>query len=182
MEILKTEIPGLFHIKNFHATDTRGFFVKTFHKEVFSEAGISFSLAESFYSVSHRAVVRGMHFQEPPYAQAKLVCCVSGEIEDVVLDIRVGSPTYGKALGFRLSGTNYQALFIPEGLAHGFQSLQDGSITLYYVNQVNVPTCDKGIRYDSFGYPWPLSPGPISRRDLQWPPLKDFVSPYFFNS
>lgn len=182
MEILKTEIPGLLQIKNFRANDTRGLFVKTFHKEAFSEAGISFSVAESFYSVSHRAVVRGMHFQEPPFAQAKLICCVSGEIEDVILDIRVGSPTFGKALGFRLSGSNCQALFIPEGLAHGFQSLRNGSITLYYVNKVNVPTSDKGIRYDSFGYPWPLPPGPISPRDLRWPSFKDYYSPFFFNS
>lgn len=182
MEILKTEIPGLLHIKNFHAEDIRGLFVKTFHKEAFSEAGIRFSLAESFYSVSHRAVVRGMHFQVPPFAQVKLVCCLSGEIEDVVLDIRKGSPTYGKALGFRLSGANCQALFIPEGLAHGFQSIQDGSITLYYVSHINVPAYDKGIRYDSFGYDWPLPPGPISVRDLQWPPLKDFDSPFLFTS
>lgn len=181
MQFLTTPLPGLLLIRNFTAKDARGLFVKTYHRNAFREAGLDFEIAESFYSFSARGVVRGMHYQEPPYAHAKLVCCPQGEIEDVVLDLRFGSPTYGQSFAVRLSGTNRQALFIPEGFAHGFQALEDQSLTLYYVSHENVPAADKGLRWDSFGHIWPLSPSIISPRDQGWPPFSEhFSSPFTF--
>lgn len=181
MRILTTPLPGLFLIENFSAEDTRGIFVKTFNRQAFRKAGLNFDVAESFYSFSALGALRGMHYQEPPNAHAKLVCCPLGEIEDVVLDLRCGSPTYGQSYAVRLNATNRKALFIPIGFAHGFQALQDQSLTLYYVSLENVPAADKGIRWDSFGHAWPMAPSVISERDRQWPPFsQDFSSPFHF--
>jgi dTDP-4-dehydrorhamnose 3,5-epimerase len=181
MQLLTTPLPGLLLIQNFAAQDDRGLFVKTYHRQAFREAGLEFEVAESFYSFSTLGVIRGMHYQAPPYAHAKLVCCPLGEIEDVVLDLRHESPTFGQHYAVRLSASNRLALFIPVGMAHGFQALQDHSLTLYYTSHENVPAADKGIRWDSFGHQWPLPPTVISPRDQNWPSFSEhFTSPFSY--
>lgn len=181
MQLLTTPLPGLLLIQNFAAEDERGLFVKTYHRHAFLDAGLKFEVAESFYSSSSRGVIRGMHYQEPPYAHDKLVCCPLGEIEDVVLDLRRGSPTFGQSYAVRLSSANRLALYIPAGMAHGFQALEDHSLTLYYTSHENVPSADKGLRWDSFGHNWLLPPTVISPRDQNWPPFSEhFSSPFYF--
>ncbi|MCX7648964.1 MAG: dTDP-4-dehydrorhamnose 3,5-epimerase family protein [Flavobacteriales bacterium] len=179
MELLKTPLPGLLLVRNFTASDPRGLFVKTFRADVFVSAGLNFQIRESFYSISQAGVIRGMHFQKPPYGQAKLVCCPAGEVEDVVLDIRKGSPTYGRYWSVRLTAENALGLFIPEGFAHGFQAIKDQSLMVYYVSCENQPEVDMGLRWDSFGFTWPLAPTAISERDRQWPLFnRSFSSPF----
>lgn len=155
----------------FHA-DARGVFSKPF-----STAGASFDIHELFWSVSARGVVRGMHFQLPPAALHKLVWVSRGSIFDVVVDLRRG-PDYGHAETFELDASAGRALWIPPGYAHGFQSLEDGTIVNYATDVPYVRELDTGVRWDSIPVRWPLEPSHISDRDLTFPGLSQFESPF----
>ena len=171
-------LAGLTLIAPTQFQDLRGVFVKTFHELLWAKAGIKFHAAEEFYSTSHRGVIRGMHFQSPPFSHEKVVTCIQGAVLDVVLDLRKGSRTYGKATGVELSAANHHVLYIPRGFAHGFLALQECSIIYYKVSSVHEPAADNGIRWDSFTFDWGISSPTISPRDSKFPRLHDFDSPF----
>lgn len=175
-----TEIEGVQLIQQFHASDYRGEFVKTFHEQSLQLAGINFSIKESFYSHSHVNVIRGMHFQHPPYDHAKIVFCTAGSILDVVLDIRKGSPTYGQYVTAHLSANNHMAIYIPSGFAHGFVSLANHTTTFYFVSSENNREADDGILHDSFGFNWPVEHPIVSVRDQQFTSFNNFESPFTY--
>lgn len=180
MKILDTKIPGVYSIEAFNFHDERGSFIKTFHKTTFLEKGMDVVFDESFYSISKKDVIRGMHFQIPPEDHSKLIYVPHGAITDVVLDIRKGSPTYGEYCSFELSADNHMMVYIPKGCAHGFISRQDGSCTVYLQSTMRSAECETGIKADSFGMEWGASQPIISTRDQAFMTLKDFNSPFIF--
>lgn len=178
MEKEALKIPGLYKIHFFKSEDSRGDFVKTFHKENFGKIGIDLEIRENFYSTSHKDVIRGMHFQTPPYQHNKLVFALQGDIVDVVLDLRKHSPTFGSYEAIQLSDKSATGLYIPEGLAHGFISKSESSILYYLTSREYAPKHDTGIRFDSFGYDWEIENPIVSQRDLDFESFKDFQSPF----
>lgn len=153
--------------------DDRGDFIKTFHDTTLRENGMDFTLKESYFSHSHKDVIRGMHFQTPPHHHAKIVYCPQGKILDVIVDLRKNSATYGQHFAHELSAENHLAYYIPEGFAHGFKSLEDNSITYYLVSSEYNKENDTGILYNSFGFDWGLDNPIISDRDLSFLTLAD---------
>lgn len=178
MKVASTIIEGIKIIDQFHTKDNRGLFVKTFHYNTFVQAGINFQIRESFYSVSDRNVIRGMHFQHPPYDHDKLVYCIAGAIHDVVLDLRKDSKTYGEYFDLELSSKNCKALFVPKGFAHGFKSLEQDSITYYLVSSENERNADDGVHYNSFGFDWNCKNPILSERDKSFIDFNNFKSPF----
>jgi dTDP-4-dehydrorhamnose 3,5-epimerase len=158
--------------------DARGTFVKTFHQTSLASAGIEFTLRESYYSFSHKDVIRGMHFQLPPHQHSKVVFCAHGSILDVIVDLRKSSPTYGHHYATELSAANHKAYFIPEGFAHGFKALTDDAMTYYLVSSEYSNGHDTGIRYDSIGFDWDVFDPVLSARDLSFATLAEFDSPF----
>lgn len=165
MTIESTILEGVYIINNFNAVDDRGLFVKTFNKNAFEEANLSINIRESYFSISQKNVIRGMHFQLPPHDHEKLVFVPLGAIIDVVVDLRKNSPTYKKHLSVELSGDNKKSIFIPKGLAHGFKSLADGTMTVYNVATEYNPSADAGIHYNSLGFDWQVKNPIMSKRD-----------------
>mgnify|MGYP000046819651 CR=1 FL=1 len=178
MKVRKTNIDGLFVIDLFHAEDARGGFVKTFHASTMKESGLNTDFSESFYSINNKGVIRGMHFQTPPHDHDKLVFCNHGRLNDVILDIRKSSPTYGHFASIELSGDNHRALYLAKGLAHGFESLEDHTIMTYLTSTEHQPSHDQGIHFDSFGKKWDTQNPIINERDLSWPGLDEYDSPF----
>jgi dTDP-4-dehydrorhamnose 3,5-epimerase len=154
--------------------DNRGQFVKTFHQTLLKDAGIDFTLRESYYSFSKKDVIRGMHFQTPPHQHAKIVFCPKGAITDVIVDLRKNSPTYGQFAVCELSESNNKAMYVPEGFAHGFKSLTDGAMTYYLVSSEYCNTHDTGIHYDSIGFDWGVIAPILSTRDAGFVKLCDW--------
>ncbi len=169
------ECKGAFVIDNFHVGDNRGSFVKCFEKKIFKNAGITFHLDETFSSINAVNVVRGLHFQKNN-PQAKLVTVLSGAVWDVIVDLRPESSTYKKWESVELSSNNHSGIYIPRGFAHGFVSLQDGTIMLYQCDGKYDKDTDTGIRFDDpdLAIDWPVSEKEAihSIRDLQ---LQSFV-------
>jgi dTDP-4-dehydrorhamnose 3,5-epimerase/CDP-3, 6-dideoxy-D-glycero-D-glycero-4-hexulose-5-epimerase len=178
MNIEKTELEGVYIINNFNASDDRGLFVKTFNKDLFTNNNLEFSIRESYFSVSKKNVIRGMHFQLPPHDHEKLVYVPKGSIIDVVLDLRKNSKSFKKFLSIELSSENRKSLFIPKGLAHGFMSLEEDTITVYNVGTEYDSKSDFGIKYDSFSFDWEVENPIISNRDLQFDAVNEFNSPF----
>ncbi|MFZ5374582.1 MAG: dTDP-4-dehydrorhamnose 3,5-epimerase family protein [Campylobacterota bacterium] len=180
VKLLDTPIDGLKILEPRLFEDVRGRFVKTFSDSFFRENGLNIEIRESYYSVSHRNVIRGMHFQTPPHDHIKLVYVPRGRITDVVLDIRKNSPTYGEYYALELSGENGRVLVIPKGLAHGFKSLQDDTNVTYLQTSVYAPDHDAGIHYASFGFDWECPDPRLSQRDLSFPRLDHFETPFTY--
>lgn len=180
MKIEKTELEGVFIINNFSATDNRGGFVKTFNKEMFSNNSIDFEIRESYFSISKKDVIRGMHFQIPPHDHEKLVYVPKGKILDVIVDLRKNSSTYKKVITVELSSENKKSIFISKGLAHGFKSLEDNTITVYNVTTEYNSDCDKGIHFNSFGFDWEIREPIISERDSNFDSINDFFAENLF--
>lgn len=180
MEFEPTPIAGAFLLRPKVFADERGTFVKVFHQPTFAKRQLEFQTAESFYSTSCRGVIRGMHFQVPPAAHHKLVYCSAGRVLDVILDLRRGSPSEGAWFRTELSQENAHQLFIPAGVAHGFQSLEDGSTIIYSVTTAYQPDADTGVRWDSFGLDWPIADPLLSTRDREFPSVAEFDSPFIF--
>jgi len=174
MEVKKTDLEGVFIIENFNAEDDRGTFVKTFHKNSFFSNKVDFDIRESYYSVSKKNVIRGMHFQMPPHDHEKFVYVAKGTIRDVVVDLRKNSRTYKKFISVELSHENKKSIYIPKGLAHGFTALENDTITVYNVATEYNPKADMGIKFDSFGYNWNIENPILSERDLQFVSLEEF--------
>lgn len=175
------EIPGVYEIEMFHAGDDRGMFVKPYHKSTLEKHNLISDFQESFYSINQRGVIRGMHFQNPPHEHAKLVYCSSGRLIDVILDIRIGSPTYGKFARVELSGDNFKAVYMPSGVAHGFAVLENNTCMVYLTETMHEPSADHGVRIDSFGFDWPIPNPIISERDNQFKPLHELESPFIYH-
>ena len=174
MKFQETTLKGVYVIDNFNASDNRGQFVKIFNKNLFEENNINFDIRESYYSSSEKNVIRGMHFQLPPHDHEKLVYVSKGSIIDVVIDLRKNSKTYQKFISVELSASNNKSIFIPKGLAHGFKSLEDNSITVYNVATEYNPKSDMGIKFDSFGFDWESESYIISDRDTAFLTLEQF--------
>ncbi|MEM1803746.1 MAG: dTDP-4-dehydrorhamnose 3,5-epimerase [Nanopusillaceae archaeon] len=180
-EVRETSIPGCFEIIPKVFRDERGIFVKTFSYSFFKKYGLNTDFKEQFFSISRKDVVRGLHFQLPPMDHDKLVYCIYGEAFDVVVDLRVGSPTYGKYQTFILSGEKSNMLYIPKGLAHGFCALSDKVIMLYAVSVEYSPEHDSGILWNSMDIPWPCKNVIISEKDSKLTPFDKFKSPFIYN-
>lgn len=157
--------------------DARGCFVKTFTKSMFESVGISLDFQEEYYSISHRDVVRGMHFQLPPHDHGKLVYCALGSVLDVLVDLRAG-PGYGRVASTILSHHEPSMLYIPSGIAHGFKSLSEGSLMVYKTTAEYAPSHDAGIRWNSIGFDWKVESPIVSERDQEHPTLESFRSPF----
>lgn len=155
-EFHETEIKGLFEITPFNAEDIRGYFTKDYSREIFEQNGIKHELAEVFYSTSKKGVIRGLHFQRVK-EQAKLVRCISGHIFDVVVDLRTGSPTFKKWLGFELNEDNQKEVLVPVGCAHGFLAL-DTAMVSYKCSVCFAPEYDDGMKWNDphIGIDWGL--------------------------
>lgn len=152
--------------------DERGFFARTMCRDEFAAHGLSSEFVQQNLSVSARAgTLRGMHFQRQPFAEAKLVRCARGSIFDVILDLRPGSSTYMQHESFELSAHRRAMLYIPEGFAHGFQTLEDDAEVNYLVTAPYTPEAEDGVRYDdpTFAITWPLPVSTIAPKDTAWP-------------
>lgn len=164
--------------------DARGWFVEVYNRDRFAEHGITCSFVQDNQSLSAPAyTLRGLHFQTPPRAQAKLVRCIRGRIFDVAVDIRNGSPTYGHWVGTELSAENGDQLFVPVGFAHGFVTLEPNCEVAYKCSDTYAPEQDAGVRWDdaSIGIVWPIPAGvtpELSAKDQIQPLLTDFESPF----
>ncbi len=167
--------------------DARGYFSETYRRDIFADAGIEQDFVQDNESLSVSAgTVRGLHFQAPPHAQAKLVRVLAGEVWDVAVDIRTGSPTYGKFVTATLSAQTGEQLFIPEGFAHGFCSLSDNTVLTYKVSANYSPDHDRGILWNDpdLGIPWPIAAtdAVLSEKDAALPRLTDTSSPFEYAS
>ncbi len=182
MNIIKTPIEGLLVIEPQVFRDARGYFVETYNEQRYREAGIDAQFVQDNQSCSSYGVVRGLHFQRPPYSQAKLVCCTVGRVLDVAVDLRKGSPTFGKWYSVELSDENKRQFFIPRGFAHGFSVLSETAIFTYKCDNLYHPEADGGLLLSDpdLAIDWqiPEDVRIISEKDTKHPLLKDFVSPF----
>lgn len=173
---------GLVFIPTTRHDDHRGYFGETYSRRRYEELGINVDFVQDNHSLSHATgTLRGLHFQAPPAAQGKLVRCGRGAIFDVAVDIRRGSPTYGKWEGYKLTAENGHQLYVPVGFAHGFVTLEADSEIVYKCTDYYAPTTEGAVLWDSCGIAWPLSDGPIlSDKDQEAAPLADFDSPFVY--
>ena len=156
MEIIKTKLEGVYIIKNKIFSDNRGKFIKIYHEEEFKKLGLCTDFKESYFSISNKNVIRGMHLQLPPMDHEKLVYVTKGKVKDIIVDLRTNSKTRGEYIEVELSEENGYSVYIPKGLAHGFRAIEDNTITVYNVATVYNQECHYGIKYDSFGYGWSI--------------------------
>jgi dTDP-4-dehydrorhamnose 3,5-epimerase len=180
MDLVKTPLPGCFLVGLPEQKDHRGSFVKLFHEASFRANNLETFFPESYYSISRRGVLRGLHFQLPPVEHVKLVYCLEGQVLDAVVDLRKGSPTYGQCATFELSGPDAAMLYVPVGMAHGFYVKSESALVLYKVSTTYSPAHDAGILWSSAGIPWPSGSPVLSGRDETFPALADFHSPFIF--
>ena len=176
MLIENLKLEGAYIIKNFNSIDDRGKFVKTYNTTDFNKNNFEFIIKESYYSINKKNVIRGMHFQLPPYSHNKLVYVSSGKIIDVILDLRKNSKTFLEFCEIQLSENDNISIYIPSGCAHGFISLEDDTIMVYNVDSVYSSNYDTGLRFDSFDYTWKTKNPIISSRDRKLPSLNDFLN------
>lgn len=172
MRFSKTPIPGSFLIDVEPAEDPRGFFANLFTTDAFTAQGLSLQVEQCCVAFNHKqGTLRGMHYQIPPATQVKLVRCVRGSIFDVIVDLRVDSPSYQAHFGVELSSENRRALFIPALCAHGYQSLTPDTEVMYLIGGSYNPGCEQGLRYNdpALGIRWPLPISEISAKDQHWP-------------
>ena len=177
-DLKPSNLGGCFEFQPKVFDDIRGRFVKVFHEQEFTGLGLEANFCEEYYSTSHRHVIRGLHFQLPPADHVKMVYCVQGEVLDAVVDLRIGSPTYGQYATFELSATKANSIYIPKGMAHGFCVLSEQAIMVYKVSTTYSPLHDAGILWNSAGIPWPATSAIMSARDKGFPPLAHFESPF----
>jgi dTDP-4-dehydrorhamnose 3,5-epimerase len=174
MIFTETAIPGAFLIQPEALVDGRGFFARTWCQHEFAARGLTARLVQCSLSVTRaRGTLRGMHYQVAPREEAKLIRCTAGAVYDAIVDLRPGSPTCYRWWGTELRAAGRMLLYVPEGVAHGFQTLTDDVEVEYQISQAYAPECARGFRYDdpAVGIRWPLPVGCVSPRDLAWPPL-----------
>ena len=185
MEVIKTNIEGLVIIEPRVFKDARGYFFESFSQREFEEKVRKINFVQDNESMSSYGVMRGLHFQCPPYTQSKLVRCVKGRVLDVAVDIRKGSPTYGQHVAVELSEENHRQFFVPRGFAHGFAVLSETAIFQYKCDNFYAPEADGGIsiKDDSLGIDWqiPTENAILSEQDIKHVCLKDFDSPFEYD-
>lgn len=182
MDVITTEIQGLVIIKPRVFEDPRGYFFESFSQREFNEKVAPVQFVQDNESMSTFGVIRGLHFQRPPFAQAKLVRCVSGAVLDVAIDLRKGSPTYGQHLAIELSADNHLQLFLPRGFAHGFAVLSPTALFQYKCDNFYAPQAEGGISPldPTLAINWRINPAQaiLSHKDTQLPLLANFNSPF----
>lgn len=186
IEVKKTNIEGLLIIEPKVFGDARGYFLESFNAKEFAEkTGLNINFVQDNESMSSYGVMRGLHFQRPPYTQSKLVRCVKGAVLDVAVDIRKGSPTYGQHVAVELTEDNHRQFFVPRGFAHGFAVLSETAVFQYKCDNFYAPQADGGISIldDSLGIDWkiPTEKALLSDKDTKHALLKDFDSPFDIN-
>jgi dTDP-4-dehydrorhamnose 3,5-epimerase len=175
MEFLKTKLKGAYIIKLEPVEDERGFFARTFCKKEFLNNGIDFDIAQCNISYNRKkSTFRGMHYQASPHQEAKLVTCSQGAICDIIIDLRPKSPTFCQWVSLELSPENHKMFYVPKDFAHGYQTLTDNAVVLYFVSEFYHQSSEKVVRWDdpAFKIKWPLKPEIISDKDFNCP---DFV-------
>ena len=178
---VQTSLAGLVLVQRKAIEDDRGFLSRFYCADEFRSAGLDKPIAQINHTLtSKKGAVRGLHFQNPPQGHSKLVYCTSGMVLDVVLDLRVGSPSYLKYVSLELSAGAGNMLYLPEGLAHGFYAVTEATVA-YNVSTVYVPELDDGVLWNSFGMSWPDISPVISERDSGFDALADFQSPFKFS-
>ena len=184
MNVLTTEIDGLLIIEPQYFSDTRGFFMETYNRERYAQAGIEESFIQDNVSLSKKGTLRGLHYQAPPFAQGKLVQVLKGAVLDIAVDIRFGSETFGKHVAVELSAENKKQFWIPAGFAHGFVALQDDTLFSYKCTNVYAPEYDRGVLWNDtqIGIAWPLPAESllISDKDAKQPLLHDIAQEFFW--
>lgn len=182
MEIIKTKLDGVVIIEPKIFRDSRGYFFESFSQREFEEKVCKINFVQDNESMSSYGVMRGLHFQRPPFTQAKLVRCVRGAVLDVAVDIRKDSPTYGQHVAVELTEDNHCQMFIPHGFAHGFSVLSETAVFQYKCDQFYHPESDAGISIldKSLGIDWriPTDKSILSDKDTRHPLFKDFVTPF----
>ena len=185
MEVIKTDIEGLVIIEPKVFKDARGYFFESFSQREFEQKVRKVNFVQDNESMSSYGVMRGLHFQRPPYSQSKLVRCVKGRVLDVAVDIRQGSPTYGKHVAVELTEDNHRQFFVPRGFAHGFAVLSETAVFQYKCDNFYAPEADGGIsiKDESLGIDWqiPTESALLSEKDLKHLCLADFDSPFDYN-
>jgi dTDP-4-dehydrorhamnose 3,5-epimerase len=174
MRFDETTLPGVWIVELDRLSDDRGWFARTFDREEFRERGMNPEVVQCNTSYNtRRNTIRGMHYQAHPHGESKLVRCIAGAVYDVAVDLRPQSPTYGRWCAAELTAENRRALYIPAGLAHGFQTLADHSEVLYLMGNAYVSEAARGVRFDdpAFAIQWPAASGPpiVSERDRSYP-------------
>ena len=182
MEVIPTAIEGVFIIKPRVFTDARGYFFESFSQREFDEKVGPVRFVQDNESMSQYGVMRGLHFQRPPFTQSKLVRCVRGAVLDVAVDLRKGSPTYGQHVAVELSEENHLQFFVPKGFAHGFSVLTETAVFQYKCDEFYHPEADDGISIldQSLGIDWriPADKVILSEKDTKHLNLKDFETPF----
>lgn len=185
MEVVKTAIEGLVIIEPKIFRDVRGYFFESFSQREFEEKVRKINFVQDNESMSSYGVMRGLHFQHPPFTQSKLVRCVKGKVLDVAVDIRKGSPTYGQHVAVELSEDNHRQFFVPRGFAHGFVVLSDVAVFQYKCDNFYAPEADGGISIKdcSLGINWqiPVDDAILSEKDINHLCLNEFDSPFDYN-
>ena len=185
MQIEQTNLAGVLVLTPQRFGDARGFFSESWSQERMEKAGLHFDFVQDNHSLSEAVgTVRGLHFQAPPHAQAKLVRCGRGRLFDVAVDIRKGSPTYGQWTGVELNFENSKQLLVPRGFLHGFATLEPNTEIIYKCDDVYAPECDGAVRFDDpdIGIDWSIvsNKAILSEKDAAAPYLRDFDSPFIY--
>ena len=184
MNVTETKLPGVRLLEPRRLGDERGFFSESWNRKTFLDHGIDMDFVQDNHSLSATVgTVRGLHFQSPPHAQAKLVRCGRGRLFDVAVDIRKGSPTFGQWVGYELSFENGLQLLIPAGFLHGFITREPDTEIIYKCSDYYAPDCDGAVRFDDpdLGIDWGLSGDPVlSEKDANAPLMADFDSPFTY--
>lgn len=186
INVIQTELDGVLIIEPKVFGDARGYFLESFNAKEFAEkTGLNINFVQDNESMSSYGVMRGLHFQRPPYTQSKLVRCVKGAVLDVAVDIRKGSPTYGQHVAVELTEDNHCQFFVPRGFAHGFAVLTETAVFQYKCDNFYAPQADGGISIldNSLGIDWkiPTDKALLSEKDTKHALLKDFESPFDIN-
>lgn len=185
MNVIKADIEGVVIIEPCLFKDDRGYFFESFSQREFEEKVRKINFVQDNESMSSYGVMRGLHFQRPPFTQSKLVRCVKGRVLDVAVDIRKGSPTYGQHVAVELTEDNHRQFFVPRGFAHGFAVLSETAVFQYKCDNFYAPEADGGIsiKDESLGINWqiPVENSILSEKDLKHICLLDFDSPFDYN-
>lgn len=172
MKFTETKLKGAYIIELEPIEDERGFFARSFCQKEFGKYGVHFRIAQCNISYNKKkGTLRGMHYQAPPYEEAKIVSCIKGAIYDVIIDLRKDSPAYCQWFAVELTAKNHRMLYVPKGFAHGFQTLEDFTEMFYQMSEFYSPEHTRGVRWDDsvFGIEWPLNTKIISEKDQNYP-------------
>ncbi|MBO6515616.1 MAG: dTDP-4-dehydrorhamnose 3,5-epimerase [Bacteroidia bacterium] len=180
MEFKKIFIDGPLVIQPDVYGDHRGYFFESYSSQKFADGGLDVDFLQDNQSMSHKGVLRGLHFQRPPHDQGKLVRVISGSVQDVIVDIRIGSPTYGKSYSIVLTGENKTMFWVPPGFAHGFCTLEDHTVFSYKCTDLYHVESEGGLMYNDplLNIDWMLNEVELSGKDKDYPSFSDFVSPF----